>query len=214
VIADVEWTSPRHAHRVLLTRWRNYLKIARHFTHEFSMSLVLLDRDGVINEDSPTYIKRPSEWLPIPGSLEAIARLHRAGRSVAICSNQAGVARGLFSQADLDAIHGCMLAAMARVGGHINGIFCCTHTPEQRCSCRKPAPGLLTRAMRDLMAKPDETTFIGDSLRDMEAALAAGCLPVLVRTGNGANTEAVARTLGVVRVFDDLSSAVDWLLTP
>jgi D-glycero-D-manno-heptose 1,7-bisphosphate phosphatase len=177
------------------------------------MSLVLLDRDGVINEDSTTYIKRPSEWFPIPGSLEAIARLHRAGRSVAICSNQAGVARGLFSQADLDAIHGRMLTAIARMGGHINGIFCCTHAPDQHCSCRKPAPGLLTRAMRELNATPDDTTVIGDSLGDVKAAIAARCLPVLVRTGNGASTEAAARALGVVRVFDDLSLAVDWLLT-
>jgi len=177
------------------------------------MSLVLLDRDGVINEDSTTYIKRPSEWLPIPGSLEAIARLNRAGRSVAICTNQAGIARGLFSQADLDAIHGRLVAAIARLGGRIDGIFCCPHAPDDHCSCRKPAPGLLTRAMRDLTAAPGDTTVIGDSLRDMEAALSAGCLPVLVRTGNGANTEAAARALGVVHIFDDLSSAADWLLT-
>jgi D-glycero-D-manno-heptose 1,7-bisphosphate phosphatase len=102
---------------------------------------------------------------------------------------------------------------LARVGGHIDGIFCCTHAPEEHCSCRKPEPGLLTKAMRELATPPRHTTFIGDSLRDMRAALAAGCAPILVRTGNGTEIEATARHLGVARVFDDLSGATDWLLT-
>ncbi len=189
-----------------------YLKIVRHLTHEHSMSLVLLDRDGVINEDSPTYIKRAAEWRPIEGSLDAIARLNRAGSTVAICSNQAGVARGILSIENLSEIHEEMRARLAEAGGHIDGIFCCTHSPDERCECRKPAPGLLRRAMAELNHTPDTTTFVGDSLRDMQAAFAAHCVPVLVRTGNGADAEPGARAIGVNRIFDDLATATDWLL--
>jgi D-glycero-D-manno-heptose 1,7-bisphosphate phosphatase len=176
------------------------------------MSLVLLDRDGVINEDSPDYIKRASEWLPIPGSLQAIARLNRAGSKVAICSNQAGVARGVLSIEDLHEIHDAMRIRLAEAGGHIDAIFCCIHGPDDQCDCRKPAPGLLRRAMAELNFAPAETTFVGDSVRDMQAAVAAHCLPVLVRTGNGANAEIPARSIGVDLVFDDLAAATDWLL--
>lgn len=176
------------------------------------MSLVLLDRDGVINEDSPGYIRRASEWLPIEGSLQAIARLNRAGSKVAICSNQAGVARGVLSMEDLHDIHDAMRVSLAETGGHIDAIFCCTHGPDDQCGCRKPAPGLLRRAMAALNHLPEETTFVGDSLRDMQAALAAHCLPVLVRTGNGAKAEIPARAIGVDLIFDDLATATDWLL--
>lgn len=176
------------------------------------MPLVLLDRDGVINEDSPNYIKSPDEWLPIDGSLAAIARLNRAGSAVAICSNQAAVARGILSIETLRAIHQLMQAQLSESGGHVDAIFCCTHAPDEKCGCRKPAPGLLTRAMAELDHSPEHTTFVGDSLRDMQAALAANCLPVLVRTGNGARSEESAREIGVNLVFDDLAAATDWLL--
>ena len=189
-----------------------YIKIVAHLTHEHSMSLVLLDRDGVINEDSPTYIKRAAEWRPIAGSLDAIARLNRAGRKVAICSNQAGVGRGILSMEGLNEIHREMRERLAEAGGHIDGIFCCIHSPDEGCECRKPAPGLLKRAMAELNHQPDTTTFIGDSLRDMQAALAARCAPVLVRTGNGTDAEPGARAIGVDRIFDDLATATDWLL--
>ena len=192
--------------------WRNYLKIAQHLTHECRMSLVLLDRDGVINEDSPEYIKRPSEWAPIPGSLNAIARLNQIGRQVAVCSNQAGVARGLLTNDDLRDIHDTMRAALARFGGHIDAIYCCTHSADQHCACRKPEPGLLIRAMSEFGTPPDRTAFVGDSLRDMVAAIAARCMPVLVRTGNGSVAEPDARAIGVERVFDNLDAAVEWLL--
>jgi D-glycero-D-manno-heptose 1,7-bisphosphate phosphatase len=191
---------------------RNYLKIAPHLTLEYRMSLVLLDRDGVINEDSPEYIKRPSEWSPIPGSLDAIARLNRTGCTVAICSNQSAVARGLMTIEDLDAIHETMRVALAAVGGHIDAVFCCTHAPGARCRCRKPEPGLLLRAMKELNAMPERTTFVGDSLRDIHAAIAARCLPVLVRTGHGAEFESAARDLGVQHIFDDLATAADWII--
>ena len=176
------------------------------------MSLVLLDRDGVINEDSPNYIKRASEWLPIDGSLAAIARLNRAGSTVAICSNQSGVARGVLSIEDLRDIHEAMRVRLAEAGGHIDAIFCCVHGPDDQCDCRKPAPGLLKRAMTELHHAPEQTTFVGDSLRDMQAAMAAHCRPVLVRTGNGANSESSARAIGVSLIFDDLAAATDWLL--
>jgi D-glycero-D-manno-heptose 1,7-bisphosphate phosphatase len=176
------------------------------------MALVLLDRDGVINEDSPDYIRSTSEWMPLAGSIEAIARLSRAGRRVGVCTNQAGVAKGLFTNAELDSINRMMSSAVERAGGHIDGVFCCTHSPDAGCDCRKPAPGLLLQAMSTFGVEPDETTFVGDSPRDVQAAFAAGCTPILVRTGNGARCEADARSLGVELVFDDLPAAVDWLL--
>jgi D-glycero-D-manno-heptose 1,7-bisphosphate phosphatase len=191
---------------------RIYLKIAPHFTLEYRMSLVLLDRDGVINEDSPEYVRCPSDWLPIPGSLDAIARLNRVGYTVAICSNQSGVARGFLTVDDLFAIHETMRVALAGVGGHIDAIFCCTHAPDAGCSCRKPKPGLLMRAMKELNATPEQTTFVGDSLRDMQAALVAQCVPVLVRTGHGAEFESAARDAGVLHVFDDLAAATNWMI--
>jgi D-glycero-D-manno-heptose 1,7-bisphosphate phosphatase len=191
---------------------RNYLKIAPHFTLEYRMSLVLLDRDGVINEDSPGYIRHPSEWSPIPGSLDAIARLNRAGSAVAICSNQSAVARGLMTIEDLDAIHKTMRQALVAFGGHIDVILCCTHAPDAHCSCRKPEPGLLLSAMRELDATPERTTFVGDSLRDIHAAIAARCRPVLVRTGHGAEVESAARDAGVRHVFDNLAAAADWII--
>jgi len=174
--------------------------------------LVLLDRDGVINEDSPNYVRAPSEWTPLAGSLQAIARLSRAGRTVAVCSNQAGVGKGALTIADLDAINTTMTTAVARAGGRIDGVFCCTHSPDERCTCRKPAPGLLLQAMEAFGVTAAETTFIGDSLRDAEAALAAGCAPILVRTGHGARSEGQVRALGIDLVFDDLAAATDWLL--
>src|SRR4051812_21382421 len=107
------------------------------------MTLVLLDRDGVINEDSPNYIRRPSEWIPIPGSIQAIARLSRAGRRVAVCSNQAGIARGLILATDLAAIDRTMTDEVGAAGGRLDGIYYCMHGPDENCDCRKPAPGLL-----------------------------------------------------------------------
>ena len=176
------------------------------------MSLVLLDRDGVINEDSPNYICSPSDWLPIPGSLHAIARLSRAGRTVAVCSNQSAVARGLISEAELAEIDRAMRSAIEFEGGRLQGTYYCVHGPEKNCACRKPAPGLLQLAMTTLNARPDETVYIGDSIRDIQAGKAAGCSTILVRTGNGRRDEPAARTLGVDDVADDLAAAVDRIL--
>jgi D-glycero-D-manno-heptose 1,7-bisphosphate phosphatase len=173
--------------------------------------LVLLDRDGVVNEDAPDYIKSPAEWRPIPGSLDAIARLNLAGRRVALCTNQSGVGRKRFTEATLDAIHATLRQALAMHGGRLDAIFYCPHAPTDDCPCRKPKPGLLLAARARFSDVAERTICIGDSLRDVQAALAASCVPVLVRTGNGARDEAGARRLGTQHVFDDLAGAVRWL---
>ncbi len=175
--------------------------------------LVILDRDGVINEDSDDYIKSVDEWLPIPGSLEAIARLNHAGITVTVASNQSGIGRGLFSLEDLNQMHAKFQRALARVGGHIDGIFFCPHTPEAKCSCRKPAPGLL-RSIGLRFCRPlAEVPVIGDTERDVQAALTARAKPMLVRTGKGNRTLQQHPELARYPVFDDLAAAVDHLLS-
>ena len=152
------------------------------------IKLVILDRDGVINEDSPDFVKSPEEWRTIPGSLEAIALLNKANILVAIASNQSGIARGLFSEIALDAIHRKMAHELMAYHGYIDRIFYCPHGPNDQCDCRKPKPGLLLQAMHYFGVSPKETCFVGDSQRDIDAAIAAHCQPILVRTGNGRNT--------------------------
>ena len=152
------------------------------------MKLVVLDRDGVINHDSSAYIKSPTEWRPLPGSLEAITRLRKGGWRVAVATNQAGVGRGLFDMATLSAIHSRMTAAVAGAGGHLDAIFFCPHAPEMQCGCRKPRPGMLHEIARRFAVEPTDMVMVGDSLRDLQAAQAAGARPVLVLTGNGADT--------------------------
>jgi D-glycero-D-manno-heptose 1,7-bisphosphate phosphatase len=175
--------------------------------------LIILDRDGVINFDSPAFIKSPDEWRPIPHALEAIAALKHAGWLVAVCTNQSGVGRGLVSQPMLDAIHTRMLTEIAKLDATLDGLSYCPHLPDEGCRCRKPAPGLLVDTMASLGATPAQTITIGDSLRDIEASIAAGCgRNVLVRTGNGAEAETDARELGVNWVFDDLGSAARAIL--
>jgi D-glycero-D-manno-heptose 1,7-bisphosphate phosphatase len=174
---------------------------------------VILDRDGVVNFDSDDYIKRPEEWHPIPGSLEAIARLNAAAYRIGVASNQSGVGRGLFSVETLDAIHAKMHAALAAAGAHIDALAYCPHTPDDACACRKPKPGLLARIGADLGIDVRGVPFVGDSLADIEAARALGALPVLVRTGKGQRTLADARCPPDVPVFDDLAAFADALLT-
>ena len=170
--------------------------------------LILLDRDGVINFDSADYIRNPAEWQPLPGALQAIVRLREAGHQVAVCTNQAGIGRGLFTLQDLQAIHGKMLEELQALGADLDGLAFCPHRPTDDCECRKPKPGMLLAMMDQLTREPAETCFVGDSLKDVEAALSAGCEPILVRTGNGRDCEAVARDLGVGRVYDDLAHFV------
>jgi D-glycero-D-manno-heptose 1,7-bisphosphate phosphatase len=175
--------------------------------------LVILDRDGVINEDSDNYIKSPEEWVPIPGSLEAIARLNNAGAVVTVATNQSGIGRGLFSINELNRIHAKFRDALARVGGHVDGIFFCPHTPEAQCECRKPAPGLLRAISLRFATGLRDIPMIGDSLRDIEAARAANANPVLVRSGKGMFTQQNPPDFPNVPCFDDLADAVDHLLS-
>lgn len=177
------------------------------------MTLVILDRDGVINQDSDAFIKSPAEWVPIPGSLEAIAELTHAGFKVAVATNQSGLARGLLDIDTLNAIHGKMIASVAAVGGRIDAIAFCPHGPGDSCQCRKPAPGLLVRLARRFGVDPTAIAVVGDSQRDIEAAVAIGASPILVRTGKGRRTEgALPRRLHGVPVVDDLKTAVSVIL--
>ena len=150
------------------------------------MKLIILDRDGTINEDRDDFVKSPEEWVPIAGSLEAIARLNHAGWHTVVATNQSGIARGLFDLATLNAIHAKMNRALAEVGGRVDAVFFCPHGPDDGCACRKPRPGMLTAIGERYGVALRETYAVGDSLRDLEAAAAAGCAPHLVRTGKGA----------------------------
>lgn len=175
--------------------------------------LIILDRDGVINEDSDAYIKSVAEWIPIEGSIDAIARLSQHGFRVCIASNQSGLARGLLTIDDLNAIHRQLHLLVAGVGGQIDAIFFCPHAPEQQCDCRKPKPGLFESIRKRLRTDLGGVPFVGDSLCDVLAARAIGAQPILVKTGNGARTIASnPELLDGVPVFDDLAAAVDQLV--
>jgi len=176
------------------------------------MQLIILDRDGVINEDSDEFIKSPLEWQPIRGSLEAIARLHRAGWHVVVATNQSGIARKLFDLDTLARIHETMLHRVIESGGMIEAIFFCPHGPDDGCGCRKPKPGMFLDIAERLHTDLQGVPAIGDSLRDIEAAKAAGATPVLVKTGKGFGTVSSPDLDPGVAVFDDLYSVVNHLL--
>lgn len=171
---------------------------------------VLLDRDGVINHDSDAFIKSPDEWLPIEGSLEAIALLNAYGFTVIIVTNQSGIARGLLDGATLDQIHAKMCRLVEEKGGAIAKIYFCPHGPDSECSCRKPKPGLLKAFAADFDADLTKVTVIGDSLRDLEAAMAVGAEPILVKTGKGLKTLTKNPNLNI-QVFENLYDAAKHL---
>ncbi|MFT0851915.1 D-glycero-beta-D-manno-heptose 1,7-bisphosphate 7-phosphatase [Achromobacter sp. F4_2707] len=176
------------------------------------MKLVILDRDGVINEDSDAYIKSPAEWQAIPGSLNAIARLSRAGWRVVVATNQSGVARGYFSMETLNAIHAKMRRELAEAGGHLDAIFVCTHGPDDGCRCRKPEPGMFQDIACRYDITLDNVPAVGDSLRDLQAAASQGCAPWLVRTGKGLRTLEKGGLPPGTQVRDNLAAIVDeWL---
>jgi D-glycero-D-manno-heptose 1,7-bisphosphate phosphatase len=180
-----------------------------------SQQLIILDRDGVINEDSDEYIKSPEEFIPIAGSLAAIAKLNRAGYTVVVATNQSGIARGYFDEAILQEMHKKLHGLLAAQGGRIDNIYYCPHGPDDKCNCRKPKPGLLQQILKDYPVNPSGVVSIGDSLRDLQAAHAVGVSNMLVRTGKGKKTEAQLAqdsTFNAVPVFDNLSEAVDALL--
>lgn len=178
------------------------------------MKLIVLDRDGVINEDSDEYIKSADEWIAIPGSMEAIARLNRGGYRVVVATNQSGISRGLFDLETLSVMHKKMHSLASEAGAHIEGIFFCPHGPDDKCNCRKPKPGLFqeiqARTGFDLTGVP----CVGDSLRDLQAGASVGCSTFLVKTGKGKRTlekhkeELPKGTL----VFDDLMSVAEHLV--
>jgi len=176
------------------------------------MKLVILDRDGVINQDSAAYIKSPREWKPIPGSLEAIARLTQADYDVVVATNQSGVGRGLFEMATLNAIHDKMHRAVGQAGGRIHAVFYCPHAQEANCGCRKPKPGLLEEIGRRFGTSLAGVPSIGDSLRDLQAAVAVGAQPILVLTGKGAKTRREGGLPAGTQVHADLAEAVKSLI--
>ena len=180
-----------------------------------TMKLIILDRDGVINEDSDAYIKSVDEYIPIPGSLEAIARLNRADYTVVVATNQSGIARGLFDEGTLQQMHDKLKRLLAEAGGAIEKIYYCPHSPDEACDCRKPMPGMFEQILRDYPVDPASVPAIGDSLRDLQAAQQVGAQPILVKTGKGQKTlQQLTDTpeLQQVPVFENLAAAVDALL--
>lgn len=153
------------------------------------MKIIILDRDGVINQDSPDYIKSAEEWEAIPGSLEAISHLTKAGYKIIVCTNQSGIGRGIYTMETLNEIHQKMHRLVNQAGGEIAAVFICPHKPEDNCECRKPKPKMiLDICERFNIDVHDKVMMVGDSLRDLEAITLAGGIPVLVKTGNGKKT--------------------------
>ena len=171
------------------------------------MKLVVLDRDGVINLDSEHYIKSPEEWKPIAGSLEAIARFTQAGFRVVVATNQSGVGRGLFDMATLNTIHDKMHKAVNQLGGRIDAVFFCPHAQDAGCACRKPQPGMLLEIAERFNVALAGVPAIGDSLRDLQAASAAGARPILVLTGKGEPTQEAGGLPEGTEIHQDLAAA-------
>lgn len=176
------------------------------------MKLIILDRDGVINQDSDEYIKTVDEWIPIPGSLEAIARLNQAGYHVVIATNQSGIARGYYDPTTLNAMHNKMHKLLSKLGGHVDGILFCPHAPEDKCDCRKPKTGMYKDIARRWGTSLNNVPVVGDSRRDLEAAVAIGATPILVKTGKGKHTLSDLSGLGKVEIYSDLAHFVGRLL--
>lgn len=170
------------------------------------MKLIVLDRDGVINVDSDQFIKSPDEWKPIPGSLEAIARLNESGWRVVVASNQSGVGRGLFDMDTLNAINEKMTKAIGQAGGRLDAIFFCPHSADSTCDCRKPRPGMFLQIAERFNVDMRGVPVVGDSLRDLQAGVAVGCQPYLVLTGKGAKTQADPALPEGTLVFPDLAA--------
>jgi D-glycero-D-manno-heptose 1,7-bisphosphate phosphatase len=174
--------------------------------------MIILDRDGVINYDSHEYIKSPDEWHSIPGSLEAIAQLNRAGFYVMVVTNQSGIGRGYYDVATLDLIHEKMFSELAAVGGHIEEIFFCPHLPTDNCLCRKPKPGLLQQIQKKYAINLADVFFIGDKISDVQAAKASGCKPIFLLTGLEKIDVKSHPELIDVPCFLNLSDAVEYVI--
>jgi D-glycero-D-manno-heptose 1,7-bisphosphate phosphatase len=176
--------------------------------------LVILDRDGVINEDSDDYIKTLDEWVPIPGSIDAIARLSRAGYKIGVATNQSGLARGYFDDIALANMHALLCALVEEQGGQVDAICYCPHGPDEGCHCRKPAPGLLEQISEELQMSTAGAWYVGDTGKDLELGLKMGCKTILVRTGKGRQTEQKLdqATRQAVSIVDNLAAAADRIL--
>ncbi|WP_206425752.1 D-glycero-beta-D-manno-heptose 1,7-bisphosphate 7-phosphatase [Pseudomonas synxantha] len=175
------------------------------------LKLLILDRDGVINYDSDAYIKSVDEWIPLPGSIEAIAQLSKAGWTVAIATNQSGIARGYYDIPTLEAMHARLRALVAEQGGEVGLVVYCPHGPDEGCDCRKPKPGMLKIIAEHYKVPLAGIWFVGDSLGDLEAAKAVDSQPVLVKTGKGEKTQAKALPVGTL-IFDDLAAVAAELI--
>ena len=176
------------------------------------MKLAILDRDGVINYDSDQYIKSPSEWRPIPGSIEAIARLNQHGFRIAVATNQSGIGRGLFDMATLNAINDKMMEMVFRQGGRIDALFFCPHTAVEECGCRKPRTGMLVEIAARFHTDLKGVPAVGDSLKDLQAAESVGAQPILVLTGKGKGTREDGGMPKKTLVFDDLGEASRYIV--
>ena len=180
------------------------------------MKVIVIDRDGVINHDSDAYIKNADEWLPIEGSLEAIARLNHGGYTVVVASNQSGLARGYFDIEALSAMHQKMDELLTKVGGQVDAVFYCPHGPDDACDCRKPKPGMLLEIGQRYNVPLKDVIFIGDSISDIKAASNANSKAMLVRTGKGVKAEKIlqaeCKSSSSVPVFDDLAAAATAIL--
>lgn len=178
------------------------------------MKIIVLDRDGVINQDSDDYIKSAEEFIPIEGSIPAIVRLCAADYKVVVATNQSGLARKYFGEEQLSEIHHLLCSMVEEAGGMIDGIFYCPHHPDEGCTCRKPGTGLLEQIENEFACELRGCYFVGDSLKDIEAARTFGCRPVLVRTGKGLQTEKTLAEMmdNSVTIYDDLAAAVSQLL--
>ena len=175
------------------------------------MKLIILDQTGVINQSSDAFIKTPDEWIPIPGSLDAIARLTHSGYRVVIATNQSGIGRGLLDMATYNAINDKMYKAVNQVGGRIDAIFFCPHTSVDKCTCRKPATGLLDEIMQRYGVNLKNAPVVGDSLKDLQAAAAVGAIPILVLTGNGQTTRTAKEIPAGTQIFENLVAVADAL---
>ncbi|HJU72033.1 MAG TPA: D-glycero-beta-D-manno-heptose 1,7-bisphosphate 7-phosphatase [Paucimonas sp.] len=176
------------------------------------MKLIILDRDGVINHDSDKFIKSPDEWIPIPGSLEAIARLNQAGYKVVVSTNQSGIARGLFNILTLNAIHQKMHTTAQAAGADIEAVFFCPHAADDNCDCRKPKPGMLQAIAKRFDLSLKGVPAVGDSLRDLQAGFLAGCAPYLVLTGKGERTREKGGLPPGTAIYPNLAAVADHLL--
>jgi D-glycero-D-manno-heptose 1,7-bisphosphate phosphatase len=181
------------------------------------VKLVILGRDGVINEYRDDHVKAPEEWVPLPGALEAVARLNHAGWHVVVATNQSGIGRGMIDMASMNAVHAHMMQMLQRAGGRLDAVFFCPHTAEDDCDCRKPLPGMMKQIGQRYGVDLASVPLVGDTLRDLQAAAAAGCAPHLVRTGRAAAWDAATLERALEQspgaaVHKDLSAFADFLL--